>query len=99
MAVRQWIDWSGSEELTIKGHEGTFWIDENVYVNFTISVHLCLLKFSKLFTLCTQFVNISTAHKIQALGQPWFWMLCLNDGGHASEKSSVLLPSQDTKVV
>lgn len=26
----------GSEELTIKGHEGTFWTDENVYVNFTI---------------------------------------------------------------
>ena len=23
MAIRQWIDWSGSEELTIKGHEGT----------------------------------------------------------------------------
>ena len=45
------------------------------------------------------FVNISTVHKIQALGQPWFWMICLNDGGHASEKSSVLLPSQDTKVV
>ena len=45
------------------------------------------------------FVNISTVHKIQALGEPWFWMLCLNDGGHASEKSSVLLPFQDTKVV
>ena len=42
MAVRRWIDWSGSEELTTKAHEGTFWIDENVYVNFTISVHLCV---------------------------------------------------------
>lgn len=42
MAVRHRIDWRGSEELTIKGHKGTFWTDENVYVNFTISVHLCV---------------------------------------------------------
>ena len=35
---------------------------------------MCLLKFSKLFTLVYTFVNISTVHEIQALGQPWFWM-------------------------
>lgn len=28
--IRQVVAWGGSGELTVKGHEGTFWNDANV---------------------------------------------------------------------
>lgn len=28
--IRQVVDWGGGGELTVKGHEGTFWNDANV---------------------------------------------------------------------
>lgn len=52
MEIRQQVDCGRGEELTIQGHEGTFWNDENVYVNFGSNARLLVKAQQTVHTCC-----------------------------------------------